>query len=439
MGSFDFNALAVQANETAAWLARYLAQPWTVVQLLIIAACFGLAYLLSLRIEPALEERARKIKGNPRLLRVISAFMRRTEWVLFLIFVAIAREILLATTWPSRSYILSLALVLGFTWLAASVLTQIIRNRVLARFVALCVFLYVATGILGMRGTVTEALDNLAINLGDFRLSALLVIRTIAVTAFLLWVAHLAGRFFENRISASDELSPSFKVLAGKAVHIGLTVLAGVIALNAVGIDLTALTIFSGAVGVGIGFGLQKVVSNFISGVIILVDKSIKPGDTIELGDTFGWIRELRGRFVSVITRDGREYLIPNEDFITQQVVNWSYSDNFIRLDVDFGVSYDSDPHEVIRIAVDAARTVDRVVDEKKPVCWMTAFGASSLDFKLRFWITDPQGGLTNIRGAVLIALWDAFKQAGIAIPFPHREIIMRTPVELARATGPKD
>ncbi len=439
MGSFDINALATEAGETVIWLSRYVAQPWTVYQLLIVAGCFALAYLLSLRIEPVLEERARKIKGNPRLLRVISAFMRRTEWVLFLVFVAVAREILLATTWPSRGYILSLALVLGFTWLAASVLTRIIRNRVLARFVALCVFLYVATGVLGMRGPVTEALDNLAINLGDFRLSALLVIRTIAVTAVLLWAAHLAGRFFENRISASADLSPSFKVLAGKTVHIALTVLAGVIALNAVGIDLTALTIFSGAVGVGIGFGLQKVVSNFISGVIILVDKSIKPGDTIELGDTFGWIRELRGRFVSVITRDGREYLIPNEDFITQQVVNWSYSDNFIRLDVDFGVSYDSDPHEVIRIAVDAASAVDRVVEEKKPVCWMTAFGASSLDFKLRFWITDPQGGLTNIRGAVLIALWDAFKEAGIAIPFPHREIIMRTPVELARSGGPKD
>jgi small-conductance mechanosensitive channel len=439
MGSIDFSALAAQANETVTFLSRYLTQPWTVYQLLIVAGCFALAYLLSLRIEPALEERARRIKGNPRLLRVISAFMRRSEWVLFLAFVAIAREILLATTWPSRTYILSLALVLGFTWLAATVLTRIIRNRVLARFVALCVFLYVATGVLDMRGPITEALDNLAINLGDFRLSALLVIRTIAVTAVLLWAAHLAGRFFENRISASADLSPSFKVLAGKTVHIALTVLAGVIALNAVGIDLTALTIFSGAVGVGIGFGLQKVVSNFISGVIILVDKSIKPGDTIELGETFGWIRELRGRFVSVITRDGREYLIPNEDFITQQVINWSFSDNFIRLDVDFGVSYDSDPHEVIRIAIEAASTVDRVVDQKKPVCWLTAFGASSLDFKLRFWITDPQGGLTNIRGAVLIALWDAFKDAGIAIPFPHREIIMRTPVELTRASGPND
>jgi small-conductance mechanosensitive channel len=432
---------SVDANDWLDWIVAfahrvqgYIAQPWTFYQFAIIAACFAVAYLLSLRIEPALEARARRIKGNPGLLRVIVAFMRRTEWVLFLIFVEIAREIILATTWPSRSFMLSLALVLGFTWLAASVLTRIIRSRAIARFVALCVFVYVATGVLDIRQAVEAALDSVAVDLGDFRLSALFVIKAIAVTAVLLWAAHLAGSFIDNRIAANEDLSPSIKVLIGKVMRIGLTVLAGLIALNAIGIDLTALTVFSGAVGVGIGFGLQKVVSNFISGVIILVDKSIKPGDTIELGDTFGWIRELRARFVSVITRDGREYLIPNEDLITHQVVNWSFSDNYIRLDVDFGVSYDSDPHEVTRIAIEAAQSVNRVIEIKKPVCWMTAFGSSSLDFKLRFWIADPQNGLTNIRGQVLIALWDAFKEADIKIPFPHREVIMRTPVEVKKA-----
>ena len=190
------------------------------------------------------------------------------------------------------------------------------------------------------------------------------------------------------------------------------------------------MTVLSGALGVGIGFGLQKVVSNFISGIIILVDQSIKPGDTISLGDTFGWIRELRSRFISVVTRDGREYLIPNEDFITQRVINWSFSDKFVRLDVDFGVSYDSDPHEVTRIAIEAAKSVDRVdTTRKSPVCWMTEFGDSSINLKLRFWISDPQEGLTNIRGKVLLALWDAFKENNIEIPYPHRTLIMDSPV----------
>jgi small-conductance mechanosensitive channel len=134
----------------------------------------------------------------------------------------------------------------------------------------------------------------------------------------------------------------------------------------------------------------------------------------------------LRARFVSVITRDGREYLIPNEDFITQQVVNWSFSSDYVRIDVDFGVSYDSDPHEVTRIAIETAKAIKRVSAYKEPVCWMTAFGDYALQFKLRFWISDPNNGLTNVRGQVLISMWDAFKEAGIEIPYPHQEVILR-------------
>ncbi|MGV8939685.1 MAG: mechanosensitive ion channel family protein, partial [Allorhizobium sp.] len=185
------------------------------------------------------------------------------------------------------------------------------------------------------------------------------------------------------------------------------------------------------------GFGLQKVVSNFISGIIILMDKSIKPGDTIALGDTFGSIRDLRARFVSVITRDGREYLIPNEDFITQQVVNWSFSSEYVRIDVDFGVSYESDPHEVTKIAIATARKIVRVSTYKDPVCWMTEFGDYALQFKLRFWISDPNNGITNVRGQVLIALWDAFKEAGITIPFPRREITLTSPLDVRMRRAP--
>ncbi|MBW3096063.1 mechanosensitive ion channel domain-containing protein [Pseudohoeflea coraliihabitans] len=431
MGEIDLAYLLAESRGAGTALWAYLSERWTLYQLAILIGAFAVAWLISLKMEPALEARARNIKGNPGLLRVIIAFMRRTEWVLFILFIALAREILLQTTWPSRSYLISLALLLALTWLGASVLTRIIHNRVLARFLALALFIYIATDILGVRRRLSAVLDDLAINLGDFRLSMLFVIKAVAVVAILLWLANLAGRFLETRLSQTKDLSPSFQALAGKVLRITLTVAAGLVALNLIGVDLTTLTVFSGAIGVGLGFGLQKVVSNFISGVIILADKSIKPGDNIELGDTFGWIRELRSRFVSVVTRDGREFLIPNEDFITQQVVNWSFSDKNIRLDVDFGVSYDSNPHDVSRIAIAATESVKRVLSRPKPVCWMTDFGASSLDFKLRFWIEDPEAGLTNIRGQVLLALWDAFQDAGIAIPFPHREVLMRTPVEI--------
>ena len=203
----------------------------------------------------------------------------------------------------------------------------------------------------------------------------------------------------------------------------GAAFLAGV---SALGIDLTGLAVLSGAIGVGIGFGLQKVVSNLVSGVIILLDKSIKPGDVISLGETFGWINALGARYVSVVTRDGKEYLIPNEDLITGQVVNWSHSNEFVRLDIYFGTAYHDDPHDVRRIAIEAAETVDRVLSyPRRPVCHIVGFGDSSVDYILRFWISDPTGGLTNVRGAVYLALWDAFRENGVSIPFPQREVKM--------------
>ncbi|MBX5001273.1 mechanosensitive ion channel family protein [Rhizobium lentis] len=417
------------------WFRTFVLSEWTFYQVGIIAVGYVGASFLASRTEPALESKARRIKGNPDLLRVIIAFMRRLKWLFLAVWLWLANVVLTQNTWPSQRWLVSTALTLTAAWFLISVLTKIIRNPTLSRTVAIVSWSYVALYAVRLDGPVLSALDGLAVNLGAVRLSFLLVLKAVVLAIALIWVAVLLGNVLSHWVQRSGDLSPSIKVLISKFIKIGLIMIAGAIALSATGIDLTALTVFSGAVGVGIGFGLQKVVSNFISGIIILLDKSIKPGDTITLGDTFGSIRDLRSRFVSVITRDGKEYLIPNEDFISQQVVNWSFSSDYVRIDVDFGTAYDSDPHEVARIAIATASTVDRVANNyKAPVCWLTCFGASSLDFRLRFWISDPANGLTNVRGEVLMALWDAFKEAGVSIPFPHREIIMRTPVEIKQS-----
>ncbi|MBP1886124.1 mechanosensitive ion channel family protein [Sinorhizobium mexicanum] len=419
-------------NAAGSWLQTALLNEWTVYQSIVIATGYLFCGFLAKRIEPALETRARTIKGNPDLLRVIIAFMRRLQWLFLIVWLWIADVVLSRFGWPSYRWLVATALTLVAAWFVIAVLTRIIRNQMLARVVAVTGWLYFALYALGLDDTILTALDNIAVNLGAARLSMLLVLKAIVLSAALIWLAVLIGNMSSHWIHKSADLTPSLKVLISKLIKITLIGLAGAVALSATGIDLTALTVFSGAVGVGIGFGLQKVVSNFISGIIILLDKSIKPGDTITLGETFGAIRDLRSRFVSVITRDGKEYLIPNEDFISQQVVNWSFSSEYVRIEVSFGTSYDSDPHEVVRIAIEAAKSIPRVSSiYAQPVCWMTAFGSSSLDFKLRFWISDPSNGLTNVRGEVLMALWDAFKAAGISIPFPHREIIMKTPVEV--------
>lgn len=423
--------------EYANLVIEFLSQTAILVQLGIVAVLFLPALYLSRRVEPGLEERARAIKGMPGLLRIVVAFLRRSEWLFYAILLALAYVATGATGWPGSNYLVYSAMLLAAAWLLIAMISQAIRNLALRKLFALVAWVYVAAVVLGVVDDVASLLDSAGFDIGNFRLSLLSVLKTAFLLGAALWLSFSIGNFFDQRIQSVDELTPSLRVLLGKIIRITLVVLAALIALSGLGIDLTALTVLSGAVGVGIGFGLQKVVSNFISGIIILLDQSIKPGDTISLGDTFGWIRELRARFVSVITRDGREFLIPNEDFITREVINWSFSDKYVRLDVDFGVSYDSDPHEVIRLAIEAAGSVGRVdANRKPPVCWMTAFGDSSLDFKLRFWIDDPQQGLTNIRGEVLLSLWDTFKENGIGIPFPHRELLFRTPLQVESLPG---
>ena len=427
-----FEELKARALEYWQITVEYVSHPELLFQVGLIVVLFLPAWFLSTRVEPLLEKQARKIKGMPGTLRIIVAFLRRMEWFFFVILLGIAYILTSAAQWPENNYLIYSAMLLAAAWLLISVVSHAIRKRVIGRMFALIVWVFAAASILGIVDDVRAILDGIGFSIGDVRFSVLSVLKAAFFISVLMWAAFSAGNFLDKRIQKAEELTPSLRVLVGKILRIALIVFTVMVAMQLLSIDLTALTVLSGAVGVGIGFGLQKVVSNFISGMIILLDESIKPGDTITLGETFGWIRELRARFVSVVTRDGREYLIPNEDFITTQVINWSFSDRYVRLDVPFGVSYDSDPHQVIDVAIQAAASVDRVEAEyRSPVCWMTEFGDSSINFLLRFWIDDPQQGLTNIRGKVMLALWDAFKENGISIPFPHREVIMKTPVSV--------
>jgi len=429
------NKLLEQATAFYELSLEYLSSPNILFQLGIIVIAVVPAWFLSRLVEKKIEGAVRKIHGMRGLLRVIVAFLRRLQWFFIAIFLGLAYVATRISEWPDSNYLIYSAMLLSAAWLFISAVSRLIRNRTFAKLFAFFAWVYVAATLLGVTDDIQAILESATIPVVSISLWQ--VLTALIAVGLLLWTALKLGNVLDNRIQKTEDLTPSLRVLLGKITRISLMVFAVLFGMQLLNINLTALTVLSGAVGVGIGFGLQKVVSNFISGIIILLDQSIKPGDTITLGDTFGWIRELRARFVSVITRDGREYLIPNEDFITTQVVNWSFSDKYVRLDVPFGVSYESDPHEVIRLAREAAAAVDRVdARHKPPVCWMTEFGDSSINFLLRFWIDDPQRGMTNIRGIVLLALWDTFKENNINIPFPHREVIMRTPVTVEQEKG---
>jgi len=365
-------------------------------------------------------------------LRVVVQVKRRLGLMWFALLAGLLYQVMQNVTWPSRSYLIGLAATLAAIYVGIAFAARLVRNRPLRRMVTWGLWIYATLYMLNVADDVAVFLDGVALTIGEFRLSVLTVLTALVVVGALLTMARLVSTTTAATIRKNEDISPSMQVLAVKGVQILLYGLAFFIGVRAVGIDLTGLAVLSGAIGVGLGFGLQKVVSNLVSGVIILLDKSIKPGDVISLGETFGWIQTLGARYASVVTRDGKEYLIPNEDLITGQVVNWSHSNDFVRLDIYFGTAYSDDPHVVRKLAVDAAKGVDRVLSYKAPVCHIVGFGDSSVDYILRFWIKDPTGGLTNIRGNVYLALWDAFKENDISIPFPQREVKIIEDSELA-------
>lgn len=422
--------------------AEVLLRPWNAYQLGIAAGLFLIAALLARPIAASFHDWLRGRAGWPKWrIRAGLVVHKRIRGILFVLLIWSTVLIMQEVTWPSRSRVLVVIANLSLAWLIVSFATRLVANPLLRKMVKYGAWVWITLRILGLTAEATAFLDNIAIDFGDLRISLFLIVQAIVILGVMLTLARAVSSVAANRIRNNPDISPSMQVLGAKLAQILLLGGAFFIGLKAIGIDLTGLAVLSGAIGVGLGFGLQKVVSNLVSGLIILLDKSIKPGDVISLGETFGWINSLGARYVSVVTRDGREYLIPNEDFITNEVVNWSHSDRFVRLDLKFGTAYGDDPHEVRRVAIDAAKGVSRVLSggKRAPVCHIIGFGDSSVDYVLRFWIDDPTGGLTNIRGNVYLALWDAFKDAGVSIPFPQREVRVMNDalsVEVAETRG---
>ena len=421
----EFIAALGSIYDSALTSLHNLLLPSRLNQMVILIVCALAAWALRQWAAPRLNEWLRGREGWPKWrLRLAVLLQNRLQLIFFVLLAWGAVAVIMSiSTFPSRRYLVALGATVATGWLAVSLATRLVRNKPLRRIVTWGLWIYVTLYYLDLLTPVADFLGGLAIQFGQFDLSALAVLKGVVLTALLLTGARLIAQVGSGRIQADKDISPSMQVLAIKLLQVILYGAAVFIGIKSVGFDLSGLAFLSGAIGVGLGFGLQKVVSNLVSGVIILLDKSIKPGDVISLGETFGWIEALGARYVSVVTRDGKEYLIPNEDLITNQVVNWSHSDEYVRLDINFGTSYGDDPHLVRRIAIDAAQSVDRVLKFRAPVCHIVGFGDSSVDYILRFWIQDPSDGLTNVRGAVFLALWDAFAAEGISIPFPQREV----------------
>ncbi len=308
------------------------------------------------------------------------------------------------------------------------------RNRALARITSVVIWSIAALEIVRLLSPLLDLLNSIDLTISNVRLTLLGLIEGIIIFGALFLLAKKFSLLFEHWIKSVEHISPSVQVLLQKLFTITLSSLVILGVIYFMGFNFTALAVFGGAIGLGIGFGLQKIFANLISGLIILADKSIKPGDVIQVGDTYGWTNYLGGRYTSVVTRDGTEYLIPNEELVTSQVINWSYSNNFLRIKIPIGIGYGSDLPQAMQLMLAAAKQVPRVLSEPRPSCLLVGFGDNSVNFQLRVWIRDPKNGITNIRSRILLGVWKLFREHGIELPFPQRVLHHKSMPELSVA-----
>lgn len=290
-------------------------------------------------------------------------------------------------------------------------------------FISLSIWVLVALHLIGWLPDVINGLDNLAINFGDSRFSLLSILQLLTAIVFFAVMANWLTRLIESRALLSPHINPSMRVMLTKISKFSLYGLAFLFALKSVGIDLTTFAVFSGAIGVGIGFGLQKIFSNFISGFILLFDRSIKPGDVITIGNRFGWVQSLHARYVVVKDRDGVETLIPNENLITSEVTNWSYSDRAIRQRIPVQISYNNDPEVAMKLLIEAAIDKPRILKSPEAAARLIGFGDNGIDLELRIWINDPESGIASVVSDVNLSIWKSFNENNISIPFPQRDV----------------
>ncbi len=390
------------------------------------------AALFAPRLKTLIRERLVPLLPLPALKRAASALAEIATPISLFLILQIARTALAASGFGT--VLIEAGISLLSAWIIIRMVTLVIRSAFWSKVAFYVAWPIAALDAFGVLGNVFNELEKISFPLGEndvgqtIRFSALDALRVMVVFGFLFWVANLVKGFLANRIRSVDELTPSIKTLLIKIIDILMPIIALLIALQVVGFNLATLTIFGGAIGLGVGLGLQKTISNFIAGFTLVADKSIKPGDIIEVGDTFGWVTQMGTRYVTVRTRDATEHLVPNDQFIEDGVVNWSHCDKVVRLHAKIGVSYNTeDLRKVKELCEGVALGTERVLKTPAPNCNLMEFGDSSINFDLRFWINDPAKGVSNVRSDVMLGIWDTLKANNIEIPFPQRDLHIKS------------
>ncbi len=400
-----------------------LQQPNVVWQIAALAACIILAWALSrlvLRRTPS---------AAAAKWRFGAGGLKRILFPLFaLVLVVVAREILRPHLHVS---LLDLAVPLAGSAALIRILVYTLRyvfapSGVLAAFergIALVVWGAFALYLIGVLPAIVDGLDAIQFQVGKQRISVWLVLQALLWATVTVLAALWAGSAIEARLMRASTLHPNLRVVFARLVNALLVVLAVIIALPLVGIDLTVLSVFGGALGVGIGLGLQRIASNYVSGFILLVERSIRIGDMITADQFYGEVKDITTRYVVVRALDGREAIIPNELLITTKVLNHSYTDNKVRHALEVQVAYGADIGRALRLMETIAARQPRVLKDPAPLAFLTGFAESGVALELGFWIADPDQGTAGVKSEIGLEILQSFRTEGLEIPYPQRDV----------------
>jgi small-conductance mechanosensitive channel len=412
-------------KSTSAWVVTNLFSVERITQYTIIIIGLIVTYFIA-RI---IREKLTLLPIQERVHSVKAIFFRLSQHLAFpLIFILwIFTFEVVYSILDQRHLVLITARGLTIAWLIIRFGSVFIDNPFISRIVASIIWVIAALKMLGYLPATINYLDGITLGTEKDSLSMYDIISSALSVGALIWVAMLVSSMLERIIVNNQHISGSAKALFNKFSKFILISIAFLMGLKIVGINLTTFAVFGGAIGIGIGLGLQKVFSNLIAGVILLMDKSIKPGDTIVMNGQYGKVHLLSSRYVSMITRNGIEQLIPNDELINNSVENWSYSNNNIRLKIAVGIHYKSDVKKAMQLCNDAVNETSRALKKPPPNCLLMNFGDNSVNLEQRFWINDPMNGCSNIKSEIMLKIWDKFHENGIEIPYPQRDLHLRS------------
>jgi small-conductance mechanosensitive channel len=358
-------------------------------------------------------------------LHFLMTFKRVTHSFVAFIFIWILYNIAEHFDWSREGIYTAGVILLAYT--VMRLFTGPMKNRFWAGILTGAIWLYAALHIFHFIDPWLNFISQITFKLGGVHISLLQLARGLFIFLALYWLSRNLSIIWKFWLRANSGLAAAVQILFSRLGTIFLFSMSTVLVLHYLGIDLSVFALFGGALGLGLGFGLQKVFANLLSGFILLADKSIKPGDVIQMGDQYGWINFLGSRYISVVTRNGTEHLIPHEKLITEEVINWSYSQNLVRLKVPVGIAYATDLEKARDLMLETAAATARILKDPEPVCILLSFGDNAVNLELRVWINDPQNGLGPVKSNLLWGIWKRFRDHGIEIPYPQRDVHLKS------------